>query len=361
MLLVLEAKFIKYFEIENMTKLDFAFLIHPRQIEDFYRKFPIAQVLPKSFLEFSIKFLKPFVVAKINGIQNKKHQKLTGYIIGVPLTAKQIIQFPQLAIKRVIEAINLAENLGVGIVGLGALTSSVTKGGELIKDRVNISVTTGNSLTAAITYEDIKWLLEKNRLNVKSSTIGVVGATGSIGQAVCKLLLMNQLSNNFILIARNKENLERLFRELKRLSPTAKIIPTTQLQEIKRADIIVVTTSAAQALLHSQHLKERAIVYDITQPRNVSPQILKERPDVTIIDGGLVKMPDYVQLTFQMGLPKGTTFSCLAETMILAMEGMYENFSIGTVEVEKSLRINHLRKKYGFSNIPIFSFSKRIY
>ena len=49
-----------------------------------------------------------------------------------------------------------------------------------------------------------------------------------------------------------------------------------------------------------------------------------------------------------IGLPKNVAYACLAETIVLALEGRFENFTVGRgIEWEKVREIYHLGIKHG--------------
>jgi hypothetical protein len=49
-----------------------------------------------------------------------------------------------------------------------------------------------------------------------------------------------------------------------------------------------------------------------------------------------------------IGLPKGVAYACLAETIVLALEGRFENFTVGrAIEWEKVREIYKLGLKHG--------------
>ncbi len=331
--------------------MDYAFLIHSRDYTDVQRKFKIAKFLPKELIEFWCLHWPPILVKKIYGFKSKKTDKnVTGYIIGITMTAKQMIDNRKLAQKRVIQAIKKAEKLGASIVGLGALTSSVTKGGELIKDKINVSLTNGNALTVFTTMQHVKILIENNR-NI--NTIAIIGGTGSIGQAVSKLLIKNYSDKRFLIYARTKENLNKLLKELKNMEPGVDVKGyVNNLDTVSQAEFIVVATSATEAILHSRHFKRHAIVYDMTQPQNIDKKTIKKRLDVIIFDGGLIKVPDLCS-RLPFGLPDRVIFSCLGETILLAIFERRDNFSVGLVDLEKVFIIGKLAKESCFKPAPL--------
>ena len=121
-------------------------------------------------------------------------------------------------------------------------------------------------------------------------------------------------------------------------------------------------TSSADALLKSEHLKPGAIILDDTQPRNTDPNLAVERPDVLIIDGGLVSIPG-VSVNAHIGLPQGHSYACLAETMLLGLSGHQGHFSIGNPTPENITTIASQAARYrhfGFDLASLRSFNHLI-
>ncbi|MEM9747938.1 MAG: dehydrogenase, partial [Actinomycetota bacterium] len=52
------------------------------------------------------------------------------------------------------------------------------------------------------------------------------------------------------------------------------------------------------------------------------------RPDVLVIESGEVELPGNVRMK-NIGLPENVVYACLAETIVLALDGRYENFTVG--------------------------------
>ena len=77
--------------------------------------------------------------------------------------------------------------------------------------------------------------------------------------------------------------MDSLQSEITEINPGATVGQTTNLADIKEADIIIVVSSAKGTIIKSEFLKPVAIVVDDSQPRNVDPKIAKERPDIRIV------------------------------------------------------------------------------
>ena len=103
-------------------------------------------------------------------------------------------------IPRIKQAMNIAVRKGADVVGLGAFISPVTMGGQLVAEDPRISVTNGNAYTAVITWKRVNQLI--SRCENKKPVVALVGATGSVGSLVAKLLGKHNETAEYILVAR---------------------------------------------------------------------------------------------------------------------------------------------------------------
>ena len=87
----------------------------------------------------------------------------------------------------------------------------------------------------------------------------------------------------------------------------------------------------------------------------------EKRKDVLVIEGGVVEVPGDVDFHFNFGFPPRLSYACMAETMILALEEKYEDYSIGKeLSLEKVIEISQLAKKHGFKLAGFRSFERVI-
>ena len=104
---------------------------------------------------------------------------------------------------------------------------------------------------------------------------------------------------------------------------------------VRDADLVVLLTASADALLGPEHLAPGAVVLDATQPRNTSPGLAEARPDVLVVDGGIVSIPSLRLTGGNIGLPDGRSYACFAETAILALTGHKGHFSLGNPSLDQ--------------------------
>lgn len=327
----------------------FAFVIHPLDLkEDVARRYPLAKALPPKLLRALLRRWPPIRLSNVTGVRSETTgKKIKGQLLACPLSAQQILHLPlQVVYGKIVQTVKLAERAGAHIVGLGAYTSVIGDGGVTIAQRVHVPVTTGNSLTVALAIEALTKAAAERRVRPEEATAAVVGATGSIGGACAAMLAPT--AKTLILIGKHKKRMMKV-RERMRARGAQDINASTCIEEVRKADLVISATSATAPIIHSQHLKRGAIVCDIALPPDVSPQVERDRSDVTVIKGGVVDIPGAVDFGFDFGLPPGKAYACMAETMVLALESRYENYSLGKqISVEKVHEIASLAHTHGF-------------
>ncbi|MCB0712515.1 MAG: hypothetical protein KDD67_09315 [Ignavibacteriae bacterium] len=350
-------------ETTAKNRKKFAFLVHPRADvrEDLGNILKPLGLIPNRVYNTALKHL-PLPAFNIGEVSfADRPNETAGYIIMVPQGARAMLEQGRSKVMPKIEAaVNKAVELGAEIVGLGALTATVAKGGTLLKNRKDIAVTNGNAYTAWMTFEGIKRLM--NEFPTHNPTIAFVGATGSVGSSVVELVAESDLTVNMTLVARDMPRLHALADKVHRTDAWTNVKVSNSIDAVKDADLIVLMTSSADCLLKSEHLKPGAIVLDDTQPRNTDPNLTLERPDVLIVDGGLVAVPG-VEINAHIGLPGGHAYACLAETMLLALNGHEGHFSLGNPTRDQVDTIASTARRFrhlGFELASLRSFNNLI-
>jgi hypothetical protein len=95
-------------------------------------------------------------------------------------------------------------------------------------------------------------------------------------------------------------------------------------------------------------VKPGCVITDVARPLDLPASEVAKRPDVLVIESGEIQLPgDNIHMK-NIGLPKGVAYACLAETIVLALEGRFENFTVGrAIEWEKVREIYQLGLKHG--------------
>ena len=339
----------------------FGFIMHPLQAKaDIARKYPFVKYLPERLVEWGLRHTGPMAISHITGIKSLTGVEAEGWFVGCPLTSRQLIGLPvDLVYDKIIRTARLAEEQGAKIVGLGAFTSVAGDGGITIAKNVGIAVTTGNSYTVATALQGTIKAAKLMGINPAEAKAAVVGAGGSIGRT-CARILAPQVAE-IALVDRSLESLNKVATEIADETGKTPKVYTEVTTGIRDADMVITVTSAVDAIIHPSDIKSGAVVCDVARPRDVSWRVAKERDDVLVIEGGVVAVPGDVEFGFDFGFPPKTAYACMSETMILALEGRYENFTLGKdVSVEQVREISALADKHGFKLAGFRSFEKAV-
>jgi len=335
--------------LDNAAPDTFAFIIHPIDPKaDVSRKWPwVGKLLSEGQINFLSAYFPPVYMSEITGVRSEATgRECKGWFIACPFTPQRMLQLPvEQVYAKIIACAHKAEALGARIVGLGAYTSVVGDAGQTIADRLTVPVTTGDSYTIMMAVEAVRRAAEVMGIPLNAATAAVVGATGAIG-SVCAQMLAADVAK-LIIIGRRPDAIE-LVRD-KCSGKRAEICASTNIDLIYEADLVLTVTSAIDSVIQPEHLKPGAVVCDVARPRDVSRRVADQRDDVLVIEGGMIEVPGPVDFGMNFGFPPKMSFACMAETMALALEGRYEDYSIGKdLTVEQAQEIGAICAKHGF-------------
>lgn len=338
----------------------FAFVIHPLS-QEYFRNVKaldaVADVTPGIFMDGVEKLMAhapPFVYSHVTGITSPTGAEVEGWLITVGGTPKELMAHdPEFTYSRLLAAADMAQKMGAQIMGLGAFTKVVGDAGVTVAKRAPLPITTGNSYSASGALwaaHDAVRRLGIAEVNAKGHIKGkamVVGATGAIGSVCARLLAM--AADELWLVSIEPAKLLALKADIERESPRATIHVGADADEhIADMDVIVTATSGAgKKVLDIMKVKPGAVITDVARPLDLSAEDVAKRPDVLVIESGEIELPGDPQMK-GIGLPKGVAYACLAETIVLALEGRYETFTVGrNIEWEKVKEIYRLGLKHG--------------
>jgi predicted amino acid dehydrogenase len=308
--------------------------------------------------------IRPLYLSRITGVRSPATGKeVEGYLITLGATPRELMsRSPGFTYRRLIVASRMSQQRGAQIMGLGAFTKVVGDAGMTVAYKSDIAITSGNSLTVVATLEAAKQAtIKMGAADLTQGRSVVIGATGSIG-AVCSRLLA-QATRDVVLVAPRPEKLIQLKRTIEEETPGARVVVATDAGPyLPDADLVVTTTTAiGQKVIDVLRLKPGCVVCDVARPPDVKEADAKLRPDVLVIESGEVLLPGEPDFGFDIGLPPGVAYACLAETAVLAMEGRFENFTLGrNIEMEKVKEMYRLFKKHGLQLEGLRSFGRYV-
>ena len=309
---------------------------------------------------------------------------------------------PNFIYSKIEDAVRYAESIGCNMIGFGGYTSIITRNCKAIKTR-HAGLTTGNALTVAMGVEAIKAAAQKYDISLSRCHFASVGAAGNIGQSYNEIIA--ELVPRIELIGRkgSQHRLQRsaesiyhsIYRQISQLPEVelhgvaktiiktdtiqkmltgnieikaagvgayiyqnintelgtqAPITISTNIENLAKANVIVTVSNAAEAIITPEQIKQRpAIICDIAVPRDTDPNEFVKHSDICVFQGGVVKLPRNPD--FEVGgisLEPGTTFACLAETLLLGMENHNSHYSYGDISKEQVKNIMATAKHHGF-------------
>jgi predicted amino acid dehydrogenase len=339
----------------------FAFIIHPIDPRrDVSRKYPTLGKLPLWLIELLSIVYPPVYLSEVTGVRSERTgRSARGWLLACPLTPKLMLKLPPAIVyHKIIQTGRLAEKLGARILGLGAFTSVAGDGGITVAQNLSIPVTTGDSYTVAVAAQAIRDAAARLEIKMSEATVAVVGAYGSIGR-VCAQMLAPE-ADTLLLVGRDQQRLDSLAATL-RQGGNHDILTTSRMERLREAQLIVTVTSALDAIIEPQHLQPGAVVCDVARPRDVSRQVAQSRPDVLVIEGGMVAVPGAVDFDFNFGFPPGMAYACMAETMALALERRYESYTLGKeINLAQVQTIETIATAHGFRLGGFRSFERAV-
>jgi predicted amino acid dehydrogenase len=339
----------------------FAFVIHPLS-QEYFKKVKAIDLLSRvsppvlmNSLEKVMAWAPPFVYSKVEGITSPTGVQAEGWLISVGGTPREIMRHsPEFTYRRLLAAAEMAKKLGAQIMGLGAFTKVVGDAGVTVAKRAPLPITTGNSYSASgalwAAHDAVLRLRllppPKGKGRVKFKAM-VVGATGAIGSACARLLV--RAAEEVTLVSPETAKLLALKESILQQTPDAKVVLSARADtHIGEMDMVVTATSGAgKKVLDIMKVKPGCVITDVARPLDLPPEEVAKRPDVLVIESGEILLPGEVTMK-NIGLPPNVAYACLAETIVLALEGRFENFTVGrAIEWEKVREIYKLGLKHG--------------
>ncbi|OZG75183.1 dehydrogenase [Hahella sp. CCB-MM4] len=341
-------------------KSRFAFVIHPLS-QQYFRKAKPLDLVTKvaspgamNVLEKIMAYAPPIKYSKVTGIESPTGAQAEGWLITVGGTPKEIMSHgPEFTYRRLLAAAEMAKKLGAQIMGLGAFTKVVGDAGITVAKRAPLPITTGNSYSASGALWAAHDAMKKLGL-VKVGATGkmagkamVVGATGAIGSVCARLLA--KAAEEVYLVSPEAGKLLALKEDIELETPGTVVHVMAHTDKyLPEMDMVVTATSGAgKKILDIMQVKPGCVITDVARPLDIPAEDVAKRPDVLVIESGEIRLPGDVKMK-NIGLTKNVVYACLAETIVLALEGRYENFTLGrNIEWEKVREIYKLGLKHG--------------
>jgi acetylornithine/succinyldiaminopimelate/putrescine aminotransferase/predicted amino acid dehydrogenase len=310
--------------------------------------------LLEAYLAKTSSIVGPTVLDTVNVLSQTGDEVHLSFI-GFNLTSRQLEQACQtsqtkLIMDKIEAGVALAKQQGCQVVGFGGYLSIVSGNCRRIKTQ-EIALTTGNSLTIGMGILALQKAARQQNIELSQSCLAVVGAAGNI--AATYAVMMAPYVKAIVLIVRhpNALKLEKLKREISQAAPEIAIYTTDNICALRSCSLIVAASNAVQPLIYPEHLGNHPVVIcDISVPADVSSAVSIERPDVWVIQGGIVRLPCNKDFIIS-GIPleSGHAFACMSETLLMGLEGITSHGSYGRITPEGVNLALSMAEKHGFT------------
>jgi len=222
-------------------------------------------------------------------------------------------------------AFNNSKEVGVISVFLERLFNISLQASKEVKNKTLLS-----SGTTSVSYATIQYIKE-NISNYSELSVLIIGI-GKMGESTAKNAVKHFEGNRIVLMNRNVHKSKELSQELGVNYSDFENLNS----ELKKADIVVVATSASKSLVTSNNVNnsKQQYYFDLSVPKNVSEDV-SEVDNITVID------------VDKLSSKTDTTIANRKEQVPLAMEivSKYKNDFLDWQSFRKiTPTINHLKK-----------------
>lgn len=247
-------------------------------------------------------------------------------------------------------ATKLVQNEGCNVLGLGSQTSIITANGLRVRCPDGLALTSGNSLTVGMGILALKKAAALKNIRLAETRLAIIGALGNIASIYAEMMAPEVAE--LVLIVRDTQSprLHKWITDLRQIAPALRISPVQDMCALRDCALIVAASNAPEPLIFARHLPDGPVVIcDISAPTDVDASVRLERPNTTVIPGGLVRLPSDPDFSI-CGIPlePGYSFACMAETMLLGLEDMTGHFSYGKITAGQVRTMLQLAAKHGF-------------
>lgn len=345
-----------------------AFLAHPLDaagfaaIDDTLARFSVPQLT--ELTDRLGGMIAPFVANTLS--VEGSDRTACGTIILVPWTAQALARDRAGGLAAIRAAAELARTAGAGVVGLGGYCSIACGGGSDLAGS-GVPVTTGNSYTAIAAVDAMAAACDRLDRPLDKAVVGIVGGGGSVGlglaylmaERVSRIVLVGNPGHRRASLARLRSAAAAIAAALiagrdgvsgdlarralayhDRTGADAAAVANWLIlagdvelaadhAALAACDLVFTATSSPDLILAPELFRPNAILCDVSQPRNIGRATATARPDLLVLDGGLVTVPGAPDLGIRFGLAPGVAFACMCEPMILALEGRFDAAPIG--------------------------------
>jgi len=323
---------------------DFAFIVCPLNVNDFARRSAWAKYLPGFMVKGLLTAVPSLRVTEITGLSSPCGQS-RGWVLTLPLNAGKMARLADNQIASyIIQEAKTAEKLGAGIIGVGCRAAASKEVFNLLRKNIGAAIVTGSRYSLMAGLEGIREAAGRAGLCLKDAYAALIGADSPVGWAYARLLAGEV--KNMALVSGNKGKLEELAGRIFYESGLSVNMSANAKKAVEGAGIVVAAPGAENIIIPADILPG-SIFCDFTPLRREAGRVAREGIGVLVMEGVFTQAP---------GVDNIDIDACMAETMLLAMEGRHESYWLTERDMITSVReMGRLAGKHNFKLKTIYT------
>jgi len=282
-------------------------------------------------------------------------QEVEGLLLGIPHLPEALLSNQTAGIEAILDAAQLAQELGAELLGLGALCAIIGGQGKAISRALKIPVTTGNGLSAVASLG----LLDHCRLLGSAGLVELMGPPGPLADAILKLLIARG-EEVHIISPKPPKPLQRRVERLNERGPGR-----ASFVSVSAPTPLLFAASSTGGKLKASSLPPGKIVVDVAAPQDLIWD--QRRRDLLVLDGEYLRLPTPLRSGLWQrlyGLITGQDrqiFACFAEPMLLSLSRRPDLCSVGReIPLSRLLELERLASAHGFWSDGFFEGRRRL-
>lgn len=302
----------------------------------------------------------PCTIKCFDGLSLDGRRAIDAELVMVPFLPQMNDMSIRKTVGKIDAALALAKNHGCTVAAMGGFTSIVLQNVEGDFERKHgIRITSGNTLTAAIIIRSIEELVTRFGIDLSSSTLAIIGASGDIGSGCMEYFCTRVKTMRCS--ARGIPVLAAVMERYRDTASAEMVMTDNNAEAVSGADICIFVTSANAALFTQKDFRPGTIVCDASAPVNIKLDG-ELRDDVFIYHGGIAHVPFALDAGFDIGLPSPKTFyGCQLEGLLIGLHPSLPcSWGRGNISLEKINAFLEVVERYPAIR-PAFSIGFRAY
>ena len=264
-------------------------------------------------------------------------------------------------VESIVQAVNLCQEAGAQVVGLGAVAAMIGGQGKSVAASVNVPITTGNATTTIAACETVELLL--SRLG-RRRRLCLLGPPGPVANGIMQLLVNR--GHTLRVVAPN------IPKPLQRAADTlneqgyGEVSFIDSVQDALGPENLLVAASSTGGRLRLSELPAQSVVIDVAEPLDVTRDCSRRR-DVLVLEGEYLRTPRPLKGGFWRHVYGVITaqrrhiFACFAEPIVIALSGRTDLCTVGRkVPPEVIHDLSSLLSRYGFWVDTLFEAGSKV-